>query len=174
MTKLETGEVEEILELCCPRCNGALNENENKYMCMECESMYPIVLGIPDLRVFPDPYIGYEDDHEKAKYLVDQSQNLDFEGMVRLYWSITPEVSKDRSDRFIRRVFSQVDKGINNLKEIDEITSSHWPLNSHSVLEIGCGTGGFLVAAQRKFEKVVGMDIAFRWLVIARKKVFRS
>lgn len=161
----------EYLELCCPKCKGSLRQNEKEYLCLECKSEYPIVLGIPDFRVFPDPYIDFEDDHNKAKYLVDQARDLDFQGMVKLYWSITPEVSKDRSARFMRRTFALVDKGIENLREIEEITSNYRPINSNCVLEIGCGTGGFLVAAKRGFENVVGMDIAFRWLVIARKRL---
>ena len=38
-------------------------------------------------------------------------------------------------------------------------------------LEIGSGTGGFLVAASEVFEQVVGLDIALRWLIIAKKRL---
>jgi ubiquinone/menaquinone biosynthesis C-methylase UbiE len=38
-------------------------------------------------------------------------------------------------------------------------------------LEIGCGTAAFLKEAQRSFRVAIGCDIAFRWLLIARKRL---
>lgn len=139
------------------------------YRCEPCQRSYPLVLGIPDFRVFPDSYIDCEDDYEKAAYLFEQSRSLDFTETVRLYWKITPTVSEDRAERFIRHSFALVDKGIADLKMIEKVSDSR--LGSQSVLEIGCGTGGFLVAASRRFRQVVGYDIAFRWLIVARKRL---
>ena len=39
------------------------------------------------------------------------------------------------------------------------------------LLEIGCGTGPLLVAAKHRYRQVVGVDIAFRWLVVAKKRL---
>jgi ubiquinone/menaquinone biosynthesis C-methylase UbiE/uncharacterized protein YbaR (Trm112 family) len=158
------------LDFCCPQCKGALDLSGDAYSCLECGRKYPVVLGIPDFRVFPDPYIDYEDDYKKAQYLADQSAELDFKGLVELYWKITPEVSKDRSDRFIRRTLALVDKGFENLEEIEALTGKYRQVRLDTVLEIGCGTGGFLVAAKEKFRHAIGIDIAFRWLVVARKR----
>jgi SAM-dependent methyltransferase len=38
-------------------------------------------------------------------------------------------------------------------------------------LEVGCGTGGLLVAAARAGMKIVGVDIAARWLVVALRRL---
>ena len=133
---------------------------------------YPIVLGIPDFRLFPDPYIEIEKDYEKARLLFDQGQRVDFEGLVRFYWDITPIVEKNRAERFMRHVFALVERGKNYLREIERFHLNHSQgSSSQAVLEIGCGTGGFLVAARQKYEHVVGMDIAFRWLIIAKKRL---
>ncbi len=88
---------------------------------------------------------------------------------MRLYWSITPEVSEDRAERFTKRTFALVEKGVENLKEIEASSRKKDQTGFNAVLEIGCGTGGFLVAAKEKFKHVIGIDIAFRWLVIAKK-----
>ncbi|MGH9902732.1 MAG: class I SAM-dependent methyltransferase, partial [Pyrinomonadaceae bacterium] len=40
-----------------------------------------------------------------------------------------------------------------------------------SLLEIGCGTAPLLVAAGKRYEKTVGVDIAFRWLVVGKKRL---
>ena len=161
---------------CCPLCKGNLQFNESDYYCSVCDKRFPVVLGIPDFRVFPDPYINYEDDHEKARFLMDRANegNLDFKGIVRLYWSITPEVSKERAELFARQVFLRAEKGKQSYGDIVDLSSRYQSLKTHSLLEIGCGTGGFLVAAKGKFNEIVGIDIAFRWLVIARKRLEES
>jgi SAM-dependent methyltransferase len=39
------------------------------------------------------------------------------------------------------------------------------------MLEIGCGTAPLVVAARGRWERMVGVDIALRWLVVARKRL---
>ena len=80
----------ELPEFCCPLCKGALASDENQYVCSRCQRSYPVVLGIPDFRVFPDPYIDYESDYQKGAYLLENSRALNFQDTVRLYWKITP------------------------------------------------------------------------------------
>jgi ubiquinone/menaquinone biosynthesis C-methylase UbiE len=159
----------------CPVCKGALDLKADQYGCAPCRKSYPIVLGIPDFRIFPDPYIDYQDDYRKGEYLVEHSADLDFEGMVRLYWKITPHVEEDRAARFIRNAVALADKGKARLREIERLSAEnggpHGGFGSQAALEIGCGTGGFLVAAAGKFQHVVGVDIAFRWLVVAKKRL---
>ena len=158
-------------DFCCPQCKGLLDSSDQEHSCARCVRKYPVVLGIPDFRVFPDPYIDYTDDYKKSAYLLKESENTDFKGLVKFYWKITPEVSEDRAGRFMRRTFALVDKGIETLKEIEALATRSHPMNLNAALEVGCGTGGFLVAATRRFKHVVGVDIAFRWLIIARKRL---
>lgn len=160
------------LGLCCPQCKGPLAFSQEAYSCHSCTREYPIVLGIPDFRLFPDPYINIEDDYDKGKVLWAHGQNTNFEGLVRFYWSITPIVEKRRAERFMRHVFALVERGQNHLQEIEGCRPTYFDEDaSQGVLEIGCGTGGFLVAAGQKYQKVVGMDIAFRWLIVAKKRL---
>lgn len=63
-------------------------------------------------------------------YLVENSRDLDFEGMVRLYWKITPKVSEDRAERFIRHALALVDKGVADLREIDRLSSGRGRIGS--------------------------------------------
>lgn len=41
-------------------------------------------------------------------------------------------------------------------------------------LEIGCGTAPLLVAASARFSLLVGIDLAFRWLVVAKKRLLEA
>ncbi|HVF11276.1 MAG TPA: methyltransferase domain-containing protein [Abditibacteriaceae bacterium] len=162
----------QLPEFCCPRCKGPVQLQGAGYACPHCDRTYPIVMGIADFRIFPDRYISYEDDYKKAAFLLEQAQKdkLDFQGLVQLYWKITPEVTPDRAERFAQRVFALVDKGLENLREIEELSGRGEQFKNQALLEIGCGTGGFLAAAVPRFKQVVGCDIAFRWLVIARER----
>ena len=63
--------------------------------------MYPIVRGIPDLRVYEDPLIPLEDDFIKGEKIHAQSQVLNFADLVRFYWSLptyppTPPALRER------------------------------------------------------------------------------
>jgi SAM-dependent methyltransferase len=51
------------------------------------------------------------------------------------------------------------------------IRTTHLHDRHEGLLDIGCGTGGFLAAAGGDFPQVLGIDIAFRWLVVAKKRL---
>lgn len=158
-------------EYCCPLCKGDLEKNGDAYHCGSCARDFPVVLGIPDFRVFPDPYIDYADDHQKARVLlkIAEKENCRFEELVRLYWKITPHVPADLTERYIRGALAAAARGEAALEKIAASTGGG--LETMDLIELGCGTGGFLTAAARRAKSVVGVDIAFRWLVIARKRL---
>ena len=164
----------EFPDFCCPQCKGLLYFHAKEYSCPQCTKRYPIVLGFPDFRVFHNQYTDYEpDDYKKAEFLLEQSDKLNFKELVRLYYSINPRVSKDRAERFMGRMFALVEKEVESLKEIEEVSKKRYRnrIGSDAVLEIGCGAGEFLIAAKDKFKHVIGIDITLRWLVVARKRL---
>ena len=65
------------VEVLCPRCREAPDERPEELVCVACSKSYPIVAGIPDLRVAPDPWIGLEDDRAKAHKIVDVFVSVD-------------------------------------------------------------------------------------------------
>src|SRR5262249_19738206 len=44
------------------------------------------------------------------------------------------------------------------------------PVVTRRVVEVGSGTGNFLAAAAGRYERVVGTDIAMRWLHVSRRR----
>jgi ubiquinone/menaquinone biosynthesis C-methylase UbiE len=158
-----------FLPICCPLCKQQLQEKDKIFICLQCDRTFPVVNGIPDFRVFGDPYLGFEDDYKRTRLVIENLNSFDFRGLLEFYWNNSPETPKDLRENFIRGVLEGESKSneiLTTLKSFDNKSDA----GIINVLEIGCGTGGFLVPAARKFPSVIGVDIALRWLFVARKR----
>ncbi len=154
----------------CPRCEGPVTEQEEHFLCAPCEASYPVVCGIPDFRVFPDPYINLEEDREKARKLADKAESMSFLELVDYYFSITPEVPKELALQYAGWMTSGAGAA-RGQQLIDHLVQEAGPqMVGGRVLEVGCGSGPFVEALSRNYSQVVMTDIALRWLVIARKR----
>jgi ubiquinone/menaquinone biosynthesis C-methylase UbiE/uncharacterized protein YbaR (Trm112 family) len=161
-------------ELRCPVCKGDLRaegSSSDELVCAACAARYPIVLDIPDLRIFPDPFIELEADRAKARRIAERYATSTFEELVDFYYSITPEVPAADRDRFKAALMTGAARGEAALEAWERCSTGQAPDGSAELLEIGCGTGGLLVAAARRYRRVVGVDLAFRWLVVGRKRL---
>lgn len=156
-------------DFCCPRCRAHVARHDDAYVCAACAARYPVVLGIPDFRLWPDPFIALEDDHKKGRFLAANAPDLSFEDLVRFYWSITPDVTDGRDERFTARVVNLYAKWRDDLPRLTADLGLP-SLDGLRLLEVGCGTGGLLAAAAERGADVVGVDVAFRWLVVARRQ----
>ena len=147
----------------CPRCRGTLARSAAAYTCARCAATYPIVSGIPDFRVFPDPWISLEDDRAKALRVETMTRDLDFEASVRAYWEITPDTPRHLVERYVHHVTAAFRRSREWLETLPVAPDRPW-------VDLGCGTGDLLAAAAARGIPIVGADIAMRWLVIARKR----
>src|ERR1700730_7298529 len=90
-------------DFCCPRCKGPLDFSAEEYLCAQCSMSYPIIMGIPDFRLFIDSYAQdahtyKHDDYRQAVFLEDHFGELDFAG--------------DRFNRMYANTLTMVDRGI--------------------------------------------------------------
>lgn len=159
---------------CCPSCRGPVTLDAVAYHCRGCQRRYPVVCGIPDFRLSPDPYISFEDEYDKARRLADEAERCSFEALLYFYWKITPDVPRPMAERFIRYALTAEERADPCLATMDDRAGDaragrQW--TGARCLEVGCGTGGFLMATRERFGALVGADIALRWLVIARKRL---
>lgn len=154
----------------CPRCRGWLRSTSESFCCAACSARYPVVLGIPDFRVAPDPWIGIEEDRAKATRLEEISAGQSFDAMVRAYWAMTPGTPQAFADRFTNHVLSAESR---THEWIGRLPPSPAPPTDTLWLDIGCGTGD-LAAAAPSTATVIGVDVAFRWLVVARRRLRES
>jgi ubiquinone/menaquinone biosynthesis C-methylase UbiE/uncharacterized protein YbaR (Trm112 family) len=169
------------IELVCPACRSDLERSQSAaavntgatcpddiLLCASCGRTYPIILGIPDLRLWPDPYIGLEDDRAKGRMLANECSGLDFTESVELYYRITTAVPPFQASRFARSLRAAADRSRAMVHDLRVRTGG---ATGADLLDVGCGTAPLLVSAAQPQRRAVGVDIAFRWLVLAQKRL---
>jgi len=154
------------LGMVCPRCHGGLGARPDAFDCVRCRVSYPVVLGIADFRLVPDPWIGLEADREKARRLAERSHGASLEAMVRTYWSMTPGTPGDQAARFVRHVMTAEERSREWLDRMDAPgtrPAGMW-------LDVGTGTGDLACVIAEQGGHAIGIDVALRWLVVARRR----
>lgn len=157
------------LEIVCPACRRDLERTGDSLRCTSCSREFPVLHGIPDLRLWPDPYIGIEEDRAKGLALAAECADLDFEAAVRLYYRRTTVVPEFQANAFTRALLAAADRAAVSLAEWESRAALR--PSGLRLLEIGCGTAPLLAGAVRRYDRVAGVDVAFRWLVLAQKRL---
>ncbi len=157
-----------ILEdyLACPVCSGPVVHHPDKYRCSPCSRDFPIRFGIPDFRLRPDPYISIEAEVAKIERL--DFAAMSFPGMVRAYYSITPENPPSLHLRYMASMDAAIARGEGILSKLQ----TRFPDSGKSaLLDVGCGTCGMIIAGARRYRTVIGVDVALRWLVMGQQRL---
>lgn len=182
------------IEIVCPHCRGELRcaseergDTPGQLACAACQRAYPVVCGIPDLRVFPDPYITPEEEYAKARHLTSRYADFDFAGLVEYYYSISPLVPPHHARKYARGLLAAAsrtelwlagwEKAVAFLPAVEESNPAAASESSlvarQCFLDLGCGTAPLLIAA-KNYPRRVGVDLALRWQVMARKRLMES
>src|SRR5262245_13484694 len=74
------------LPLVCPLCRGGLDVRDDGYRCAPCGRDYPVHGGIPDFRVFSDPYLDFREDHDRTEFVLEALERHDFAALLEAYW----------------------------------------------------------------------------------------
>ena len=162
------------IEICCPICKDELEHagtSQEWLKCQKCTKQFPIILEIPDLRIFPDPYINFDEDRNKGRLVASRFHDFSFSELVEFYYSITSVVPPHHAKQYTRGLMAAVGRAENALKMWNAHIKEPDVGRSSLLLEIGCGTAPFLVAAAKSSQNMVGIDIAFRWLVVGKKRL---
>lgn len=149
-------------EWSCPACRSSLTASGPGWACADCARWYGQVAGIPDFRLSFDRYLGPDAERVKAMRLARLEPETDLAGLASAYYTMTPDVDPRRRTRFLAHIAGAEARGHSLLEQV----SVDGP-----ILEVGCGTGGFLTAAARAGRTVIGVDIAARWMVVARRRL---
>jgi SAM-dependent methyltransferase len=146
----------------CPACRSSLASGSESWTCFGCGRAFPIVAGLVDLRLHPDRYLDLAADRAKAEALARLDRGGKAADLAAAYYDMTADVDARRRARFIAHIEGAVRRG--------EALAALLPRTGR-ILEVGCGTGGLLVAAGRAGRAIEGVDIALRWLVVARRRL---
>lgn len=139
-----------------------LNDHCEILICSGCGRRFPEVAGLPDLRLASDRYLDLERERSKTLALSQYEKTTDVNSLSRIYYGMTDDVDPSRRDRFLAHIAGAEHRG--------EALAAHLPRRGR-ILEVGCGTGGLLVAAKRRGLRIEGTDIASRWLLVARRRL---
>lgn len=151
------------LDLVCPSCHGDLSVSSDAYHCAPCNRAYAVFLGIPDFRLFADPYLSFADDARRAEMVASLLEGHSLEALLERYWSVSDVTPPALRKRFIRSALLSERRSESFLDRL--------PANENSsLLDVGSGTAGLLLAAARRGYRVAGVDIAMRWLQVSRRR----
>jgi SAM-dependent methyltransferase len=153
--------------LVCPHCRGPLDEDAAGAGCAVCRRRYPRHHGVLDLRVFADPYLGPEQDRERADLVVAALDRLALPELLEHYWSLSRTTPIALRGAFVQSALRAAARARHLRARIE---ADGVPLARSRVLEIGSGTGAFLAEAHGHVAEIVGLDIALRWLHVSRRR----
>ncbi len=149
-------------------CRGPVERATEGYYCQACRRLYPIVVGFPDFRVSPPAHFDRERDRSIAGALVEAERDLDFEGLVHLYYRLNPEAGQDLHETHMAHLAGEEDQARAAL----ELIGQRRPIEaSDAILEVGCGLGQYLAVAAAEADHVAGIDLCLPFLVLTRKRL---
>ncbi len=156
------------MNFACPRCKSALSFSNDLYSCLSCDRNYPVVCGIPDFRLDPDPYIAPAEDRKRGKLLAEWGRDRTYAELLDCYFSLAPDVPPDLVRRWTDHKLADIE--IARLY-LQDTLAERGSASDGALLDVGCSSGGLLATAHGDFRTLVGVDVALRWLVIAQLRL---
>lgn len=144
--------------LACPDCRVPLED----LGCRRCGRSFPMVAGLPDLRLASDRYLDLDSERAKAERLAAIAPDVDLRGLSEAYYAMTHDVEPRRRRFYLDHILQAEARGSALVELLPK---------EGRILEVGCGTGGLLAAAAGRGLSIEGTDIALRWLVVARRRL---
>jgi SAM-dependent methyltransferase len=147
----------------CPQCRHSVSKQPDSYTCAGCAKEYPIIFGIADFRLRSDRYLSLEEERAKAIRLATETEQ-NFSTMLDYYYEITDDVPPVLAARYKAYHYNGPGQARRSLERLGIAADD-------VILDVGCGTGGALIAAAEKCSHIYGMDIALRWLIICQQRL---
>ena len=158
-----------LAALACPACRRELAAAGDDLRCDGCGRTYPVLGGIPDLRLaYEDPYLSMQQDLAGAASLLERAATFDFAALLREHWRMAGK-RPELAERFLAGDLVSLRRSEAYVASIEQRRGPLGP--EDRFLEIGCGTAGLAGAASGRAGTIVASDLSMRWLVLARKRL---
>lgn len=172
---------------CCPRCHGALTRDDAELACPRCVARYPVVAGIPDLRIPGPSWIDPAQDRADAEVLAARlaaargnhshandgtasnggataASRGEAAAAIRSVFAARPGWTAARVETRTREVLTAPQHLKTQIREwLAPIVAQ-----DGAILDVGCGPGMLLAAAADSGRPLIGIDVSLVWLVAAR------
>jgi SAM-dependent methyltransferase len=109
-----------------------------------------------------------EDDRKKAELLASRLDRESFSTLIDFYYSNTSVVPPHHARLYKRGLMAGPGRAAAALESWERASGA---AAGGRLLEIGCGTAPLLIEAAKRGYQGVGVDIAFRWLVVGKKRL---
>src|SRR5262249_49163356 len=113
------------------------------------------------------------EDRAKGRLVAERFPDLDFPALVEFYYSQTSVVPPQHARLYTRGLLAGGARSEAALAEWEARSGNAPVVDRPAFLDIGCGTGPLLMAAAKRYQPV-GIDIAFRWLVVGKKRLMEA
>jgi SAM-dependent methyltransferase len=140
--------------------------------CRACAARYPVVAGLPDLRIPAPSPIDPEADAAEAAALAHESDRLSLEELIRR--ALASRSPAEWTEARLALRTRQSLEGPARMR--DEIQGWLRPLREAAGvrLDAGCGFGGLIAAGAAAGIEVIGIDASLVNLVVARRAIAES
>ncbi len=149
----------------CPTCGVTPAGGPERWACPGCGAAYRGLRGIVDLRTAEDGFLPNAEDWDYAARLDADFDRLDFRGLLDRYFDLSPAIPRALRDRQVAHILTAPGRVGAWLDALGPAA------DAGPLLDLGCGSGSFLAAAGAPGRPLVGVDIALRWLIVARKRL---
>ena len=171
---MEQGGMQSVVgRLRCPRTGAALLLEEGRLVTTDGVHAYPIVAGIPDLRLFDPPYVSRAEEARRVERLADAAGRLDYAGLVEFYETeVLSDQTPERRRRHIEHRLSLRTRAKRRLHTMLDTGKLSPPRcrPDELVLDLGCGSGEALGELGRLTGAgIIGVDISLEELLLGRK-----
>jgi len=158
----------QFVDFVCPICRGPLQRQSDAYVCTRDRRSYPVRFGIPDFRIDPDHPVLSPHEEDLLRRMITEYSSVSFDDLMQFDPGQSLVIPPSLRTKKRVHIETGIVRGKDSLEEIQGLVTLP---DRGRFLEIGCGPGGFLVAATEIFHTVVGLDINPVRLVLAKKRL---
>lgn len=151
----------------CPRCRRQLLAQQGSLICHGCNVEYPLVSGIPDLRINAPAWVDQHGDRARAMSLLAAGAAIPAAELARQVFASRRGWSEADICTRAAQTVSLPDRMVRDLDGwLRAARDAGGP-----ILDLGCGAGGLLAAIARDGRTAIGIDVSMEWLVVARRLI---